>query len=82
MGKKILVVNEFDDCLKCPCRRYLGEESDLSQCGYTFEYIPEEIKILPTCPLKALPPRISSSEGVSEEFANGWNAAIDQIELG
>ena len=84
MSTKILVVRDVEFCRKCPCRWYEGEETDKSTCGATMSDIPEGTKILENCPLKNLQ-RIEGSERMSEReirYIQGWNAAMDQIELG
>lgn len=84
MSTKILVVRDVEFCRKCPCRWYEGEETDRSMCGATLSDIPEGTKILENCPLKSLW-RIDGTEGKSAEeirYIQGWNAAMDQIELG
>ena len=78
--KKVLLVDFYDSCVGCPCRRY-SEETDVSKCEYLYEVIPEGVNVLENCPLKDLPKRMSG-DSESVEFVQGWNAAIDQIELG
>lgn len=79
--KMLLIRKKIEICAQCPCRHYEGEETDVERCGVTQEVIAEGNGIPKTCPLKDLPERISS-ENVPVDFANGWNSAIDQIELG
>lgn len=81
MGKKILICDPKGRCVRCPLRHYMGEESDIDRCGATQKIIPEGIKQPEWCPLKDMPERITSDD-VNVEFANGWNAAVDKIELG
>lgn len=81
--KKLLVVNFYGSCVGCPCRRY-SEETDISECNVLYKVIPEGTKVLEECPLRSLQ-RIDGSEGKSAEeirYIQGWNAALDQIELG
>ena len=81
MSKKILVCDPNGYCGRCPCRQYLGEESDESICGVTMKLIPEGVKLPEWCPLKDLPERLTGKDAPAE-FIQGWNAAIDSIELG
>ena len=80
MENKILVVKNCDNCIVCPCRMY-SEETDIARCHVTMQEIPEGTKVPEWCPLKPITRRMSE-EGVSIEFIQGWNAAIDMIELG
>ena len=74
--KRVLVVDLYESCVGCPCRRY-SEETDVSKCEALFSVIPDDVRVLENCPLKVLPARKPGEN----EFEQGWNAAIDQIDL-
>lgn len=76
----MLLVNYYGSCVGCPCRRY-DEETNEAKCYVKQSIIEEGVKKPDWCPLKAIPKRRGDNSG-SKEYNNGWNDAIDNIELG
>ena len=80
MEKKLLLVKYYGTCVGCPCRRY-SEETNIAYCKAEDKIIEEGVKKPKFCPLKKIPARIGVETG-GVEYAQGWNAAIDEVELG
>lgn len=83
-NKSILVVETPKSCSDC---RLVAEDKDGLWCSYT-RYdgcnirIAQDNCISPWCPLRPLPdkqPIINYPEEHENDYANGWNACLDEI---
>ena len=78
--KAILVIDEMPrTCGGCPCMK-VGREADICQAEWK---IVENTDCIPDwCPLKPLPEANTwdvTENGHVTEFAEGWNACLDEI---
>lgn len=82
--KTILVFEEPNECIDCPCYRQTKEDGKLFEdCKAMMMPLNwREVTEKPSwCPLKPLPNAIKErGKWISEEYQKGWNAYMENLE--
>ena len=82
--KAILVIEEPNECIDCPCYRQTKEDGGLFEdCKAMMMPLNwREVTEKPSwCPLKPLPNAINErGKWISEEYQKGWNAYRENLE--